>query len=311
MRKYIKNTFIRIFMPAMIGGVFPTLRCDRFPAVARSLFLGLALVITAPASWAQQSSDPSSGIDREELESLVRELIESRLGELGLLGEDFNERVKEGVLAFIEEQRQAQAEAQENSANALAGRARPVSATEDHVYGDPQAPFSLIEYSDFECPFCKRFHPTARRLVDENPDQVNWVYRHFPLAFHNPGAQKQAEASECAAELGGNDQFWRYTDLIYERTRSNGKGFPIEDLVPLATEIGLDEQSFSDCLDSGRYTARVESDFEDGQQAGVRGTPGNILRHNGSGTSLAVQGAQPYENVKQALDLMIESQAEN
>ena len=99
---------------------------------------------------------------------------------------------------------------------------RPVSAERDHIYGNPDAPISLIEYSDFECPYCKRFHVTAKSVVEAFDGKVNWVYRHFPLAFHNPGAQKQAEASECASELGGNDAFWKYTDALYARTKSGG-----------------------------------------------------------------------------------------
>jgi protein-disulfide isomerase len=111
-------------------------------------------------------------------------------------------------------------------------------------------------------PFCKRFHATPKELVQAYAGKVNWVYRHFPLAFHNPGAQKQAEASECANELGGNDAFWKYSDAIYARTQSNGKGFPLTQLAPLATEIGLDGETFRQCLDSGKYTARVQEDLE-------------------------------------------------
>ncbi len=87
-----------------------------------------------------------------------------------------------------------------------------------------------MEYSDFECRYCKRFHPTAKAVVQAYAGKVNWVYCHFPLGFHNPGAQKQAAASECANELGGNYAFQKYTDAIYARTRSNGKGFPVANL---------------------------------------------------------------------------------
>jgi protein-disulfide isomerase len=82
----------------------------------------------------------------------------------------------------------------------------------DHLIGNKDANFILVEYSDFECPFCKRFHPTATKLYKENPD-VAWVYRHFPLDFH-PTAQKSAEASECLAKIGGNEAFWKFNDIL-------------------------------------------------------------------------------------------------
>jgi len=137
-----------------------------------------------------------------------------------------------------------------------------------------------VEYSDFECPFCKAYHPKVKKLIEQYPNKVNWVYRHLALEFHNPGAQKQAEASECAAELGGNTTFWQYSDLIYERTRSNGNGFPIDQLVPLAVEIGLDKAAFKQCLDSNRMAKRVNQEQQNGVESGITGTPGSIFIHN-------------------------------
>jgi len=137
---------------------------------------------------------------------------------------------------------------------------------------------------------------------------VNWVYRHFPLNFHNPGAQKQAEASECAGELGGNDAFWQYTDLIYERTRSNGKGFPIDKLAPLAVEIGLDQEAFKQCLNSEKYKRKVLQQMANGQAGGVTGTPGNFIRHNATGATIAVHGAQRLRALKQALESLKQRQ---
>jgi protein-disulfide isomerase len=239
--------------------------------------------------------------NHEELEALIDERVEARLRDIGLSDDMLDTRIEQGIVTFIAKQRQAQEQAPQNKAQQV----RPVSLDDDHIYGDPQAPVSLIEYSDYECPFCKRFHPVARKLVDDNPGQVNWVYRHFPLGFHNPGAQKQAEGAECAAELGGNQAFWKFTDLIYARTKSNGKGFPVAQLVPLASEVGLDEKAFSRCLDSGRFTAKVQQQYADGVAAGVTGTPGNILRHKDSGRSIAVHGAQPYARVEAALKQLI------
>ena len=105
-------------------------------------------------------------------------------------------------------------------------KVRPISAARDHIAGNVDAEVSLIEYSDFECPFCKRFHGTAKQLVEAYGGRVNWVFRHFPLNFHNPAAQREAEASECAAEIGGNGAFWFYADRIYARTPLGGRGVP-------------------------------------------------------------------------------------
>ena len=114
---------------------------------------------------------------------------------------------------------------------------------------------------------------------------MNWAYRYFPLSFHNPGAQKQAEAAECAYEMGSKDAFWKYADAICERTTSNGKGFPLTRLVPLAKEIGLDDKRFAQCIESGKYRARVKEDVDDGAKIGITGTPTNIVFHHETGTS--------------------------
>src|SRR6266542_3274629 len=126
----------------------------------------------------------------------------------------------------------------------------------------------------------KLVEKVKEEVIKTYKDKVNWVYRHFPLTFHNPGAQKQAEASECAHELGGNDAFWKYSDAIYERTQSNGKGFPLTQIVPLAKEIGLDEKKFAQCYDSGKYEPRVKEDLEEGGKIGITGTPANIHLHH-------------------------------
>jgi protein-disulfide isomerase len=170
----------------------------------------------------------------------------------------------------------------------------------DHIRGDKNAPLAFIEYSDIECPFCKRFHPTMLQMMDEYKGKVKWVYRHFPLSFH-ANASKEAEATECANELGGNDAFWKYLDALFERTTSNGTGFALDDLVPLAKELGLDEAKFKECLDSGKYTEHVQSDMAEGSSAGVSGTPGSFLV-DADGNAQLVSGALPFSSIKSLLD---------
>lgn len=261
------------------------------------------LCSTSGLLHAQQTETPPAGPTSAETEEIVKQVIEE-LRDSGLL----QEAVQEGIQEFILKQQQAQAEArqrQEEMLNERVKDVRPVTMERDHVYGNPEAAISLIEYSDFECPYCKRFHPTVKELLDKYDGKVNWVYRHFPLAFHNPGAQKQAEASECAAELGGNDAFWAYTDAVYERTRSGGKGFPLEQLAPLAAELGMDEGAFKECLDSDRHADRVNEDMQEGIRIGISGTPGNVLLHNETGDALMRSGAQPLGNLTEAVEQLL------
>lgn len=266
------------------------------------LAMSFVFALSAPLN-AQSDEDPETagGADRQQLkQEIVQEVIEE------LRSSDvLQEAVREGIQDFIREQQQAQAEARERQrqqADERAQNVRPVSQERDHVYGNPDATVSLIEYSDFECPYCKRFHFTAKELVDSSNGEVNWVYRHFPLNFHNPGAQQQAEASECAAELGGNDAFWAYTDAIYERTSSGGDGFPQSQLVPLAVELGLDESRFRECVESGRHEERVKADLAEGVRIGITGTPGNILLNNETGEVVTRAGAQPINALREAVE---------
>jgi protein-disulfide isomerase len=178
--------------------------------------------------------------------------------------------------------------------------AMPAVTDKDHIQGSKDAPVVLVEYSDFECPFCKQFHPTMEQVMKEYGDKVAWVYRHYPLPFH-ANAQKEAEASECVAELGGNDKFWQFGNTIYERTTSNGTGFALANLGPLAAEVGVDQSAFQSCLDSGKYASLVATQAAGGQKAGVNGTPGTIIIGK-NGTSSLVPGALPFDQVKPMIE---------
>jgi protein-disulfide isomerase len=167
----------------------------------------------------------------------------------------------------------------------------------DHIRGNKDAQISVIEYSDFECPFCKRVHGTLQQLVDDYDGKVNWVYRHYPLGFH-PNAEKASIATECAAELGGNDAFWAYTDLIFE----NQGTWTFEEY---AKTVGLDAGKFNDCLNSDKYKQDVADEMAEGSEAGVRGTPGNLIYNNETGEAKVVSGAQPVENFKAVIDEML------
>ena len=180
----------------------------------------------------------------------------------------------------------------------------PAVGKGDHVRGDPDAPITVIEYSDFECPFCKRHHPTLVQLMDVYKGKVNWVYRHFPLSFH-ANAQKEAEASECVASLNGNDAFWKFTDLLVERTQAGGNGFALDKLPALAKEVGVNEGKFKECLDGGKMEQVVKDQMNEGVNAGVQGTPANFIVDNVNKVTKEVSGAVPLTSFQATIDAML------
>lgn len=174
----------------------------------------------------------------------------------------------------------------------------------DYIRGNKNAQIALIEYSDYECPYCQRFHPTMQQVIKEYGDKVMWVYRHYPLDFH-VNAQKESEAAECIAEQGGNDAFWKFTDTIYTRTQTGGTGFALDKLAPLVKELGYDDAKFQTCLDSNKYAQYVKDQRDGGTKAGVTGTPGTIILDTKSGKTSLIPGALPYEQVKPMIDAIL------
>ena len=231
--------------------------------------------------------------DEAAIKKIVQQEVERLLNSEGAL----DAAIERGIENFIRKQRAASEQARAEQQRVQARNLRPVDAQRDHILGNPDAPVTLVEYSDFECPFCKRFHPTVVRLMADNPEQLRWVYRHFPLEFHNPGAHQQAQASECVAELNGNDAFWMYADLIYERTTAGGNGFPLENLRPLAEEIGVNGDAFAACMADGRMAGRVDEDYKNGVEIGVSGTPAGFLI-NQAGEVRFIAGALPLEDLQ-------------
>lgn len=181
----------------------------------------------------------------------------------------------------------------------------PVSA-EDHIIGNPNADLVIVEYSDTECPYCKVFHATMQRVMKEYGEsgKVAWVYRHFPIDSLHERARKEAEATECASELGGEEKFWEYTNTIYATTNSNDSLDPAQ-LPKIAKTIGLDVAAFNDCLKSGKYADKVEAHYQDAIRAGGRGTPNSIMVSR-DGTKTQIEGAMPYENLKSLIDAHLE-----
>ncbi len=175
---------------------------------------------------------------------------------------------------------------------------QPITS-KDWVKGNRNAKISVVEFSDTECPFCQRFHPTMQQVISTYGDKVNWVYRHFPLTSLHPKAPKEAEATECAGELGGNDAFWRYVDRLFEITPANNGLDPAE-LPKIAEFVGLNRGRFEECLNSGKYAQKVQDHADQAVAAGGRGTPYSVIVVGDQ--KIPVSGAVPFEQLKNLIN---------
>ncbi len=153
----------------------------------------------------------------------------------------------------------------------------------------------LVEFSDFQCPFCQRFYNDAYKQIKAkyiDTNKVKFTYRHYPLSFHQ-NAQKSAEASECANDQG---KFFEYHDVLFENSDADGTGLNTADLKKYAVNLGLDAAKFNACLDNGTKEEIVKKDFAEGQRLGVNGTP--TIYVNG----VAIIGAQPFSVFEEAIE---------
>ena len=181
-----------------------------------------------------------------------------------------------------------------------AGEPVEVSADDDPFIGPEDAKVTIIEFSDFQCPFCRSFWSGAFNQIKSEyigaGKSVKFVYRDFPLSFH-PMAQKYAEAAECA---GDQNRYWEMHDKIFEEQEKLGTGtissLDVSDVKGWAAELGLNSANFDQCLDSGKHAEEVRKDFADGSKAGVSGTPSFFINGN------LLVGAQPFESFKQIID---------
>lgn len=188
---------------------------------------------------------------------------------------------------------------QQGTGTQQVGGVADVSVDDDAVLGDPNAPITIVEFSDFQCPFCRKFYKETLPQIKKDyiaTGKAKFVYRDFPLVQIHPGATPAAEGAECAKDQG---KFWEMHDAIFNEQEKQGSGtvqFTADDVKKWAGNIGLDTAKFNQCLDSGKYKQEVEKDLADGSAAGVNGTPATFI--NGR----LVSGAQPFAAFKVIID---------
>lgn len=159
----------------------------------------------------------------------------------------------------------------------------------DHIIGSPDAKIVLIEYSDFQCPFCSRVDPTLKQIVQEGKGDIAWVYRHLPLESIHPQARPAALASECVAEQLGNSGFWQFADRIFADQSKMSAAYYVQ----VAGELGADKAKFNACVAADTYASRIDADIQEAMQNGGQGTPYTVVYTKKK--QAGVSGALPYE----------------
>ncbi len=251
-----------------------------------------ALLLGSSAALAQGAA-PDAELDR---------LIQ-RLEQSGAL----DRAMDRAVQRYIDRQNQARADAQtqeQRRQTEAAKNARPVSASRDHIFGNPQAEVSVIVYSDLECPFCKQFSGTPEQAIEKFNGNANFVFRHFPLDMHGPNAKKGAGFSECVGRLAGSQAFFAFVRDWFRLTGSNGRGLEGGDaqLKEIALAAGVkDWTGLQSCANDPGTAQVVFDDIADGTRAGVNGTPGTVVRNNKTGAVMEVTGNVPAQRIEEAI----------
>jgi protein-disulfide isomerase len=182
-----------------------------------------------------------------------------------------------------------------------------VSIDDDPMLGDENAKVTMVDFSDYECPFCKRyFDETFAQIKKDYIDtgKIKYIYRDLPLSFHQ-NAHAEAQAAECAREQGGDTAYFKYHDEIFKRTTSNGTGLALDQLSVIANDIGLNGSALQSCLDSEKYKAEVDKDLADAAKYAATGTPSFFIGKSGSGKTFngtILVGAQPFAAFKTIID---------
>jgi protein-disulfide isomerase len=217
--------------------------------------------------------------------------------------DDLQVDIEMGIEAYVKKQQEEamKAQAEANKPKFVEGD----FTDDDPVLGDKNAPITLIEFSDYECPFCKRhFTQTFPQIKEKYIDtgKVKYIFRDYPLPFHDPMATQQAMAAECVREQGGDKSYFAYHDSLFENTTSNGQGMEKSKLYELAEDAGVNKATFTECLDSEKYKDEVAKDIADGQKAGVNGTPAFLV--NGQ----LISGAQSFAAFEQVIEEELKKQ---
>jgi len=257
-----------------------------------AILLSLTVLLLGACKAKEAGTSEEGGKDlRSDVQALQQQMAEQK---------QLLEAIKSDVAAIksgIEEARVPPAQQAE--------RPRPVSIDDDYIRGREDAPLTLIEFSDFECPFCERFFRDTLPQIDQEyirTGKVRMVYRDFPIARIHKNAVKAAEAAQCAGEQG---KYWDMHDMIFKHS----KAMSVADLKKYARELKVAGDRFDNCLDSGKYADEVKKDLMDARALGVEGTPTFFVGYTGPDKTVQayeIGGARPYEVYKEMFDRLLQ-----
>lgn len=165
-------------------------------------------------------------------------------------------------------------------------------AQNEHIMGLATAPIVLVEYSDFQCPYCQLIHPTLKKIVDESNGQIAWVYRHLPLESIHSQAKPSALAAECITEQLGNDSFWKFADIIFTDQKKMSPTYYAQ----IAAQLGADPAKFASCVSSDTFASKIDAQALEAQANGGQGTPYTVVVGK-NGLQVPFSGAQPYAQI--------------
>lgn len=171
---------------------------------------------------------------------------------------------------------------------------------DDHVRGNLNAPITIVEYSDFQCPYCVKYALTLQEIMVAYPGKINWVFRHYPLPFH----QAAKEAGIAAEAAGNQGKFWEYADILFEKSQADGTGLANDDLVQYAVQLGMDVNQFSSDAENPKYEQKIDSNAVDGDKLKITGTPASFLIDS-DGNIQDLTGNVSYDQLKQKIDTIL------
>jgi len=170
----------------------------------------------------------------------------------------------------------------------------PTPSASDHIIGSPNAPIVLIEYSDFQCPYCQMIYPSLKQIVQNSNGQIAWVMREFPLYQIHPNAMPGANAAECIAEQLGNDGFWKFTEDDFANQQSIGPDFFASE----AQKLGADMTKYNSCIKNSTYLTKIEAQITEAESNGGNGTPYTIVLNTKTGKQYPISGALPLAQIQ-------------